>query len=283
MKNRQTPSILKNKTIENDVNTMNRRGLTSDIKGELRDSINLTKEEWENEQKKLEREWYDMDDGFDEERENDKFGMSADYVASKELKLKKLSNNIHQKMSARARQFRLDYELWENNRMVTGGAVQQVKYSEDFDESSETKVHILVRNIVPPFLDGRTVFTKQPEPVIPVKDLTCDLAIISKKGSKIIRQRRLLKEQQREQKQKMSLADTQMGNLLGVKSNKEIDQVNENDDDIFKDQKFNQHMKNIEASSNFAKSLSVLQQKQYLPVFAVKQEVYLVVLKVNIK
>lgn len=29
-------------------------------------------------------------------------------------------------------------------------------------------MHLLVHNIVPPFLDGRIVFTKQPEPVIPV-------------------------------------------------------------------------------------------------------------------
>lgn len=40
---------------------------------------------------------------------------------------------------------------------------------EDFEEESEAKVHLLVNNVVPPFLDGRIVFTKQPEPVIPVK------------------------------------------------------------------------------------------------------------------
>ena len=40
---------------------------------------------------------------------------------------------------------------------------------EDFEEDSVAKVHLLVHNIVPPFLDGRIVFTKQPEPVVPVK------------------------------------------------------------------------------------------------------------------
>ena len=40
---------------------------------------------------------------------------------------------------------------------------------QDFEEVQEAKVHLLVHNIVPPFLDGRIVFTKQPEPVIPVK------------------------------------------------------------------------------------------------------------------
>ena len=59
--------------------------------------------------------------------------------------------------------------MWEINRMMRSGAVQRLDYDDDFDDESEARVHILVHNIVPPFLDGRIVFTKQPEPVIPVK------------------------------------------------------------------------------------------------------------------
>ena len=47
---------------------------------------------------------------------------------------------------------------------------------EDFEEESEAKVHLLVNNVVPPFLDGRIVFTKQPEPVIPVKVRSLDIS-----------------------------------------------------------------------------------------------------------
>ena len=42
-------------------------------------------------------------------------------------------------------------------------------FDEDFDEVSEAKVHLIVQNIIPPFLDGRIVFTKQQEPVVPIK------------------------------------------------------------------------------------------------------------------
>ena len=62
-----------------------------------------------------------------------------------------------------------DNELWETNRLLTSGVVQRTEFDEDFDESDEAKVHLLVHNIVPPFLDGRFIFTKQPEPVIPIK------------------------------------------------------------------------------------------------------------------
>lgn len=52
---------------------------------------------------------------------------------------------------------------------MTSGIVQQVDVDDDFEDEAESKVHLLVSNVVPPFLDGRIVFTKQPEPVIPVK------------------------------------------------------------------------------------------------------------------
>lgn len=53
--------------------------------------------------------------------------------------------------------------------MLTSGVVQKLEVDEDFEEENEAKVHLLVHNIVPPFLDGRIVFTKQPEPVVPLK------------------------------------------------------------------------------------------------------------------
>ena len=55
--------------------------------------------------------------------------------------------------------------------MLTSGVVQKLEVDDDFEEEQEARVHLLVHNIVPPFLDGRIVFTKQPEPVIPVKVL----------------------------------------------------------------------------------------------------------------
>ena len=65
-----------------------------------------------------------------------------------------------------------DNEKWETNRLLTSGVVQCLDYDEDFEEDSETKVHLLVHNIMPPFLDGRIVFTKQPETVVPIKVTT---------------------------------------------------------------------------------------------------------------
>jgi len=79
-------------------------------------------------------------------------------------------------MSAQQRQIHKDNELWEKNRMITSGVVLKVDHSEDYEEENEARVHLLVHNIVPPFLDGRIVFTKQFEPVVPVR-VSFDLKI----------------------------------------------------------------------------------------------------------
>ena len=48
-----------------------------------------------------------------------------------------------------------DNEKWEENRLLTSGVVRKLDADEDFEEEQEAKVHLLVHNIVPPFLDGK--------------------------------------------------------------------------------------------------------------------------------
>ena len=55
----------------------------------------------------------------------------------------------------------------------------------------------MVSDIKPPFLDGKTVFSKQSQPVLPIKDPTSDLAIISKKGSQLMRDQRERREREK--------------------------------------------------------------------------------------
>lgn len=52
-----------------------------------------------------------------------------------------------------------------------------MKFGKDLDEEDQGKQHILIRDLRPPFLDGKVVFTKQLEPINPVRDPTGDLAV----------------------------------------------------------------------------------------------------------
>ena len=83
---------------------------------------------------------------------------SAEYTRRKEeaMEQKKV-----RRMTAKQAQRNKDNEMWEKNRMFTSGAVTRLDFDEDLEEIAEAKVHLIVNNIIPPFLDGRIVFTKQ--------------------------------------------------------------------------------------------------------------------------
>lgn len=94
-----------------------------------------------------------------------------------------------------------DNDLWEKNRMLTSGVASRTAVDMDFEDEAESRVHVLVHDLKPPFLDGKTAFTKQLEPVNPIRDPTSDLAIFSKKGSALVREKR---EQQERAKVRLS-------------------------------------------------------------------------------
>lgn len=67
---------------------------------------------------------------------------------------------------------------------------------------------------MPPFLDGRMVFTRQPDPVVPVRDPGSDMALTARKGSALVRVYREQKERRKAQKKHWELGGTTIGKLL---------------------------------------------------------------------
>jgi len=102
--------------------------------------------------------------------------------------------------------------------MLTSGVAQRKELDLDFEDESESTVHVLVHDLKPPFLDGRTVFTKQLEPINPVRDPTSDLAIFSRKGSALIKEKREQAERAKAAAKLASLGGTALGNIMGVKN-----------------------------------------------------------------
>lgn len=243
---------------------MRRRG--AEDQGEMSAEERLRYEE---EERRLDRQWYDMDQGYD-----DTTHPFADVSREYEERRSDRVEKSKRKMSAKQRQIHKDNELWETNRMLTSGVVQKMDHDEDFEEETSHRVHILVHNIVPPFLDGRIVFTKQPEPVVPVRDSTSDMAIISRKGSAVVKTYREQKERRKAARKEWELAGTQMGDLMGIKKEDVKDErsIEDGQSDYKADQKFAEHMKEKSAMSDFARKKTVLQQRQFLPVFAVREE-----------
>lgn len=102
--------------------------------------------------------------------------------------------------------------------MLTSGVAQRRDHAADFDDDDETtRVHLLVHDLKPPFLDGKTIFTKQLEPVPAVRDLQSDMAVFSRKGSKVVKEKRQQKERQKQAQDATNIAGTALGNVMGIK------------------------------------------------------------------
>ena len=101
--------------------------------------------------------------------------------------------------------------------MVTSGVVTRKVLDLDFEDDSESAVHVMVHDLKPPFLDGRTVFTKQLEPVNPIRDPTSDMATFARKGSALVKEKREQAERAKAAAKLANLGGTSLGNIMGVR------------------------------------------------------------------
>jgi pre-mRNA-splicing factor ATP-dependent RNA helicase DHX38/PRP16 len=205
------------------------------------------------------------------DEEHNPFSQWSSLEASKESEMQ---DKATKRQTARQAQYNADNDKWESNRMLQGGVIQAGDIDQDFEDDQDSKVHVLVHDLKPPFLDGRTAYTTQLEPVNPVRDVTSDMAIFSRKGSLIVRERRERQERERAAAKAASVAGTTLGNLMGVKDEPDLGEDGRVDDsENYKaGSQFATHLKKAEGASEFSRTRTIKQQREYLPAFAVREE-----------
>ncbi|KAK2740346.1 DEAH-box RNA helicase prp16 [Onygenales sp. PD_40] len=230
----------------------------------------------------LDRDWYAGDElghTFGDETHNPFGGADSSWAdQQREAALSEKKNS--KRISARAAQKQKDVDAWETNRMLTSGVAQRRDYDADFDDEEDaTRVHLLVHNLRPPFLDGRTVFTKQLEPVPAVRDPQSDMAVFSRKGSKVVREKRVQKERQKQAQDATKMAGTALGNLMGIKEDEgdSAAAIPGEEEQSKSGSRFAEHLKKSEGASAFSKSKTLREQREYLPAFAVREELLRVI------
>lgn len=190
-----------------------------------------------------------------------------------------VEKKVVKRQTARAAQKQKDVDAWETNRMLTSGVAQRRDFGDDFeDDDEETRVHLLVHDLKPPFLDGRTIFTKQLEPVPAVRDNQSDMAVFSRKGSRVVKERRQRKERQKAAQDATNMAGTALGNLMGVKEDEGDSAAPLVGEEPAKgESKFATHMKKNDGASSFSQSKTLREQREYLPAFAVREDLLRVI------
>lgn len=287
----------------------------------------LDEREWAEEQTRLDRDWYNQDEGGAEILDDDSgFAGYDDYDREAELAKKGHGGapTAKKRVSARQAHYQAENDAWQDNQLALSGVTGERRKLDfdNLDDDEETKVHLLVHDLKPPFLDGRLAFTKQLDPINPIKDPTSDMAVFSKKGSMLVAERRAQKEREKAAAKVAALAGTTLGNLTGVKEEpseedkgksiagiavervlsqavriadfpgnnlpaEAADAANkgkgksrggrngDDDDDGHKntDSQFASHLKAAgKGSSNFAKTKTLKQQRQFLPAFASRED-----------
>jgi len=173
-----------------------------------------------------------------------------------------------------------DQDAWEENRLLSSGAAVRSSVDLDMTTEQDTRVTLLVHQVKPPFLDGRVSFSTIREAVPTVKDASSDFAKMSREGSATLRHLRANKDKHAMRQKFWELGGTRMGDAVGVKNESEGGKGNGEattaggEIDYKKSSGFAQHVKKGKSGpvSAFAKTKSIRQQREYLPVFTVKDE-----------
>ena len=238
-------------------------------------ALSLADRRWDDVDAELDREWYTQDDegGVAGDADHNPFAQYEDIHGQVAQTLAKR----HERITARQAQYLKDADAWENNRLQTSGVGGRRALDDHPEEHDENRVHLMVHNLRPPFLDGKTVYTKQIAPVNPVRDPTSDLAVFAAKGSRLVKEHRERAERAKAAGQVASLKGTNLGNIMGVKEDDDepADKKSEIDparDDGKGDSQYAGHLKKNKGSSKFSQSKTLREQRQYLPAFACRDD-----------
>ena len=251
------------------------------------------REEYQNSkeyEKDFERQYYNNEGAAAEDNPDKAFLGSRDKWKERETEMEKRQM---ERLSAKRQAMNQDNKLWEENRLMLSGVASKRTVELEFDDDTEARVHLLVHDIKPPFLDGRIVFTKQQEAVLVVKDPTSDIATLSKKGSQVLRELREKKDRMKSRKKYWELAGSRVGKAVDKdkygKTDEELqkegraptpapggekgEEVDGDHVDYRKSAGFSGHLETMssEAVSHFAKSKTLREQREFLPIFKVKK------------
>ncbi|XP_055388858.1 LOW QUALITY PROTEIN: uncharacterized protein LOC129617831 [Condylostylus longicornis] len=254
----------------------------------------------------VDRQWYDSE-------ESNYFQHEGRYeedlaLADKEEHLKYRQGQLdtmrrRQKLNLRESVRNADQQLWEMNRLRQSGlSASSMGLSKDdstlqslyelptADIDSDAAVHVLVRELKPPFLDGRITYTTQIDPVSVIKDPTSDLAVLAKRGSAVLRHLRDEEDKTKMRQRFWEVSGTTMGNIVGVaqkeKTKEELQEEQEaveaasaNDEDDVKNnyKKGSQFAKLLTsqkdtAVSEFARNRTLAEQRRALPIYEARDE-----------
>jgi pre-mRNA-splicing factor ATP-dependent RNA helicase DHX38/PRP16 len=192
-----------------------------------------------------------------------------------------------------------DQMAWEENRLLSSGAAIRGDIDTNIGQEEETRVTLLVHQVKPPFLSGTGVsFSSQRQAVATVKDSTSDFARMAREGSETLRYVREKKDKKTMKQKFWEIGGSRMGDVMRVKemtseeagateqdAQHVVEEGSSGDVDYKKTMGFASHVTKKENDgpvSEFARTKSIREQREFLPVFTVRDELLNVIRESNV-
>eukprot|EP01022_Parablepharisma_sp_SALTPOND_P023730 TRINITY_DN510_c0_g1_i1.p2 TRINITY_DN510_c0_g1~~TRINITY_DN510_c0_g1_i1.p2 ORF type:complete len:1087 (-),score=108.26 TRINITY_DN510_c0_g1_i1:5556-8816(-) len=241
--------------------------------------------EWEENEKEIDRAWYDCDEVGNVMYGNDQYDLQGGAPLPAAEGAEKQRLKLRQPVSRRAAN-NAESDKWDLHQLKASGVVKVIEPADGALEleEEEGRVIVQVHDIKPPFLDSSFVYTKQTQPIQIVRDPTSDMAKLAKQGSNILRYIRERNDRAKMREKFWELAGSKLGNILKIekKPDPESEDATKYKDDGTIDYKADNKYaallkKKTAAASDFARSKSLREQRDYLPINSVKKELLSVI------
>lgn len=139
--------------------------------------------DWNQKEINVDPEWYDQN-VLDEDTKRflgESESFHSGYGLNKNRTQKSQKKNFFKLNSKQVQ----DIEKYEQELMIRSGIIK--KNDERFINKKAFRINLIVRNIYPPFLDGREIFSKQVDSVSVMYKETSYMSIVAKNGSEILK------------------------------------------------------------------------------------------------
>ncbi|KAH6917703.1 hypothetical protein BKA70DRAFT_1487912 [Coprinopsis sp. MPI-PUGE-AT-0042] len=233
-------------------------------------ALNFDMQEWEDEQTKLDRDWYTgaEEGGVAGDDDHNPLAQYEDLAIAKQAEIAKKQTK---KVSARQAQYNADNDLWEANRMLTS-VWRRAKPSTSTLRTNQSLRSTSWSKSKAAFLGCKTVFTKQLDPINPIQ------------GSALVKEKREQAERAKAAAKLAALAGDSAWKHHGgcrpkraAADGKAGTKGQRRKEDYKGDSKFASHMKASTGVSTFAKTRTLKEQREYLPAFACREELLKVI------
>lgn len=167
-------------------------------------------------------------------------------------------------------------EAWETSRLQRSGILAPTGAAQDLEE--EQRVVLIVHQVKPPFLRDAAVAVNAQQAAVPtVKDASSDFARMARQGSETLRQLRAHRDKHAMRQRFWELGGTRMGDAVGIKGKDDEPATQVEVLDYKKSSGFASHLKKSEGLSDFSRQKSMREQREYLPIFSVRQDLLQIV------